>query len=1258
MRVLRSRRRAAAALGVLALSTAVATGGATPTASAAPARTAAKTVHPPAAATKAAPKAAPTAAPRTHSAKPAIAAGDEVVTGRGDLDGYHVFGASAAAGWSWQPLATLRPGGGDEERWIGEQCLTGDGRYVVAVVAPWSANNVPGGLDRGGTAYVIDAHDGAVRALTSGVSVYYHDPGCGADGQVVLSRYLGKDQQATELLTFDTATGALVADQQAQGQVTSAVPVGGAVYAARGSRAVRLRSGRETTVASVGAPVAELRPNAVGGVDFVSQDQRAGTSRVWRIAAGTATPVAEGAGNLASVHLFQGRAGHTVVTGLAHPGADLRQGPTTAGQATAASLDGTVLALEGTAPATVDDRSPLGTVPLTSAAGVLPQPDAPVTTAVPASPTKGTAAATATARTTAAAATTQAGTASTPTCAVPRNNPAYQVPQPTPAQVVWAVNHLTADDGVVSRPAGALNLGLPAYSPGTDFAAAPLRGGGAVPREVVEAILAQESNWNQASPHALPGVPGNPYVSDYYGFASQGPNGTSVDPGSNAPDYAFADCGYGIAQITDGMRFSAGQTIPTALQTKVAVDYAENIAASIKILADKWNQLYAAGVTVNGGDATRLESWYFAVWAYNTGVDPQASTGNTSGCTPGPSCTDSAGNWGLGWTNNPQNPNWQVGRMPFLQTSYADAATPQRWPYQEKVLGWMQYPQKDDAGQAKYQNSNPLSLPSDSAFCDASDNCNTTDNPQCDSNGLNCQNPGAFCGYGHLAAGDPLAFHCWWHSAASFCSFVGCTSGLAESVPTTEPSAVNPYPPACQASSPVDQAGTIIVDNQSPDLNLAGCSQETWTSQGKFTTSFGYPAGSGDDWDFHQLGVGFGGHMYFTHSEQTPDNQTVTGTWKANGITTGAYQVYAFVPDNGAAAKAYYQVGDGVGTTYDMFQTTNADGSATTWPVDQSLYSNQWVPIGAYWLHPGASVQLSNLTPNDPAGVDLGYGAVAFVPVATSAPKCTPDAPLGTTGSCVSLDPTAENCSQPGTVTLSQVLLPNATLDVRYSPICHTDWIRMAQAPSDGKQVIAQLLSSASPGTAPILSPAQLATATAAHSTMIRANQYVWLCAGASQCGLSEHMESSGKIDDAAVWNPVCTDTTCQNAYPFATPSSTAWFPGGYEGCGADAQQIGSTVHALPTQVSLFYSPSCHAAWAEGELPAGLGGGSQEGISIQTTTKSPPDNTFDPSPPTDPSGVYTPMVGTKTENVRVCGQPAGYSGDQSTWMCSPWQKLS
>ncbi|CAM5318476.1 Transglycosylase SLT domain-containing protein OS=Streptomyces aurantiogriseus OX=66870 GN=GCM10010251_95780 PE=4 SV=1 [Streptomyces aurantiogriseus] len=64
-----------------------------------------------------------------------------------------------------------------------------------------------------------------------------------------------------------------------------------------------------------------------------------------------------------------------------------------------------------------------------------------------------------------------------------------------------------------------------------------------------------------------------------------------------------SDCGYGVGQVTDGMRLAGhekpGETfLPPVTQKAVALDYAVNIAASMYILADKWNEVHTAGQTI------------------------------------------------------------------------------------------------------------------------------------------------------------------------------------------------------------------------------------------------------------------------------------------------------------------------------------------------------------------------------------------------------------------------------------------------------------------------------------------------------------------------------------------------------------------------------------------------------------------------------------------------------------------------------------
>ncbi|MFD7133324.1 hypothetical protein [Streptomyces sp. NPDC059894] len=125
------------------------------------------------------------------------------------------------------------------------------------------------------------------------------------------------------------------------------------------------------------------------------------------------------------------------------------------------------------------------------------------------------------------------------------------------------------------------------------------------------------------------------------------------------------------------------QQLDTLRAGAVTTDYAANIAAGLSILAEKWNQLKALGMSTNGGEAAYIENWYMALWGYNSGV-----------YTSGPV--------GLGYFNNPIKPNYPADRQPFLRYSYDDASHPGDWTYQEKILGWAEVPQMTWDGVASY----------------------------------------------------------------------------------------------------------------------------------------------------------------------------------------------------------------------------------------------------------------------------------------------------------------------------------------------------------------------------------------------------------------------------------------------------------------------------------------------------------------------------------------------------------------------------
>lgn len=117
------------------------------------------------------------------------------------------------------------------------------------------------------------------------------------------------------------------------------------------------------------------------------------------------------------------------------------------------------------------------------------------------------------------------------------------------------------------------------------------------------------------------------------------------------------DCGYGIAQVTSGMR--PGETSRYDAN-RVASSPAYNVSVGAAILADKWR----IAPCVGPNDPEVIEHWYFAVWGYN----------------------------GFAFKNNPNNPMYAAARPEFRTPGVASAQTRGNYPYQELVWGYVHYP--------------------------------------------------------------------------------------------------------------------------------------------------------------------------------------------------------------------------------------------------------------------------------------------------------------------------------------------------------------------------------------------------------------------------------------------------------------------------------------------------------------------------------------------------------------------------------------
>jgi hypothetical protein len=859
---------------------------------------------------------------------------DFVISSVGDDKGMHYYIGRESEGFAWRPLATIAPTDVDASSWTGYSCTSGTDRYLLATIEPTLATNRPVMLDRGALAYTIDLRTGRVRPVAAGVAMYYHTPGCGIGDTGVLARYLGTDQERTEFLSVDLASGKITARRALAGQYTSAVPLAhGQIAAARGAEVVRIdpRS-HPAPLARTPGPVYDLAAASDGGFDYLTTDFRK-TSQAWHLTGGKAALVASGARTRLAV--FPGSRGHNLLTG-----APTAAAPAAAPYRLSARSIPDVVSRQGHVMGFPDARKPatrtariiprdLPTLVSTTSGRTLetPTPDsaAPASRAFPAplGALPGTARP-ATPRSTASSPTTP------PLCAAPRNDPRRQVRQPVAHQIEWGVDQAVRS-GLPTRTDDFADMGLSAYNPSNDLPPPSIHGssGSVVPPQIELAIFAQESANDQASWHALPGVAGNPLVADYYGGAGN----------FNVINYPNADCGYGLGQITTGMHVGDSQ-YSAATQAKIAVDYAENIAASIQILTDKWNQLYDLGIRANGGDPRYIENWYMALWAYNSGVHDK----------------DGAGNSGLGWTNNPENTSYKPSRDIFLKASYADAAHPADWPYQEKILGWARTPILDYKGAPSYTGiSADPAIPPYPTFCTTADHCSLS-NPD-------------HCG---LSTDPTYQYHCWWSSPVSWtdCSSK-CNIGTFtySTVGSPEPTPDNPHPPDCSSSLP---SSAYIVDDLPSKYNVVGCGGANWNSQGSFTLtqgkdSAGYPISAIDT---HQLGAGFGGHLFFTHNYQASDvAHKVTGTWQIS-LPTKVYHVLAHVPSTGGTTRSAHYV------------VTAADGTTNDRVVDQYQQQDQWAGIGFFSLGSNATVSLSNATDDGALGNhDVAFDAIAFVPI-------------------------------------------------------------------------------------------------------------------------------------------------------------------------------------------------------------------------------------------------------------------------------------
>ncbi|KQR17354.1 SGNH/GDSL hydrolase family protein [Cellulomonas sp. Leaf334] len=946
---------------------------------------------------------------------------DQAWTLSGDPSGLHVLVADAADGYAWRTVATLTRPGVETDRWIGNACLTSSGDRLVVAYAPRSFTNEPELFLQGAWTATVDLASGAVTDLPVRGSLEYFTPSCGFEEQAVLTVSGGEEINATRLVSVDAGSGQVAAPVEVGGQVTSAIPTRSGLVAAIGAQVARVEpSGHITPLARAKSVPYELATDADGGVVFLDHDGT--TATVHRLdAARLATPKPRleapvlARGPLTEVGVTRTAHGQVLLTGKAKPTRTLPSSVRVAAVGTEAevSADGSVVVdvtsdrgPVATPDGSVDPTATLETletrvtsletgraatvdviVESTPVASEPPAADGPAAPPVDRETPGTSRSLERTATTTTGAATTLAASGD-PTgvhdpvdvgrgCSVPRNSVLNQAVQPKPRQVEWAVNQAVKGVLNVQRPNNWKNLAMPAYKPQTMFPSIPLSGGGEVPSQIMLGILAQESNLWQANGYVVPGVTGSPLIGNYYGI-----DYTPANPADLwNPDFASADCGYGVSQVTDGMRLSdtgmpGGRSWNQ--QRAIALDFAANVAAGLQILQEKWNQTRNAGMTINDGNPAKIENWFYAIWAYNSGFYPEADKDTL----------ERNGAWGVGWNNNPVNPSYSPSRG-FFHKKPSDATHPQDWPYPEKVIGFAAFPPSLMEspgtfvgayraawwnGENSLDNTNRLGAkPPVDAFCSPEVN-------DC------AYEPGMDAQCFHENSNGVLDHRCWYHEPVTYkanCSVTCGNAFLRFVAGYAYQEDGNAYPPVCTTAEL--PAGTLVVDDVPAGTPVVrgGCSAVPSVGSFRFTFNSGSdPTEFPSKMDLHQLGAGFGGHFWFGHTRQAGvrgDSMEFTGSWTLDRELHQWARVLVHVPDHGAHTRqATYRVNTGKGP----------------WPertILQRTQRNGWVSLGVFEMDGVPEVYLSTRTADGDDGddpvvtvnknEDIAFDAVAFVPL-------------------------------------------------------------------------------------------------------------------------------------------------------------------------------------------------------------------------------------------------------------------------------------
>ncbi|MET8485939.1 SGNH/GDSL hydrolase family protein [Streptomyces tendae] len=947
---------------------------------------------------------------------------DRAVTSAADTDGLKIFVADSSKAYAWKTVASLSEPTMSADTWIGNQCVM-DASHVAAVYAPRTFTNKPDLMQGGAFAAIVNTVTGRVVKLPFTASLVYFDPSCNTvTHTAAFTAFRDMNDPAktkSRVVTVDTA-GETVGSAVTAGEVTSAVPVEDGAIGAHGRDLVHLDvKGRLTTLTTADSPPFDIRLTRNGHVAFLDRQGDSTTrAKLWR---GRGEPSVIGSGKLGDVDLRQGAGGRVFLTGkpvgtqLKDTGVTLLDAPAETEVSTLGRLAvdpvltprvrhglarirnaGKDFNKNGAGSKSLVDGAPdaVGADEPTTVTSTATTTGEKLTQSVPP-----TSAANGDDSVSPALADADAGIAADSRahnpvdtdrwCSVPRNDVNSQALQPTPNQVEWAVDMAVRDElraNRVTQGGWRDQVGLGTIDPQGLFPRPDLTGGGRIPANVLLGVMAQESNLWQAEPGAIPGQMGSPLAS-YAGFYGH--------KGDTPAEYwkinwANSDCGYGVGQVTDGMRLAGYEkenetALPANVQRAVALDYTVNVAASLYILADKWNEIHEPNqtITINNDDPSRVENWFAALWNYNLGFNPRSDETKN-------------GNWGLGWYNNPANPAYPPDRDPFMDMTADpgnwpwDAAHPQYWPYEEKVMGWAAWSidtgfsystsgRQDWPGESGYASAGfypawwtteaarSAIKPPLSTFCNSANNCDSANPPDC---------PDADCFTQY-----------WWHESNATwkdgCASTCGNENIKYKTLVSEPGRgyrLQYGTPVCAGDSANGlPSGALIVNSVPDNTNTYSTCGTTGTDDGSFEFTFNSDGSVGPGLgqyeakgDLSQVGGGYDGHFWFAHTRNTAhlggDDgvMTVNGTWTLGQNLNGWARVFVHLPDTGAhTQQAHYTIHGVAGGDRERYLNTHYG-------------ENTWAELGVYQFTGTPQVELTNTTDDGTADEDVAYTSVAF----------------------------------------------------------------------------------------------------------------------------------------------------------------------------------------------------------------------------------------------------------------------------------------